>query len=55
MGESKITYFQLLVAGYGSKVGISTPQGKAGKNAGAEAVPVCAISNCKSGKAVVCD
>lgn len=36
---------QLLAAGYRNKVGIRTPQGKAGKNPGAEAVPVRVISN----------
>lgn len=45
MGIPKITSFQLLAAGYRSKVGISPHQGKTGKNAGAEAVPVSVISN----------
>lgn len=54
-GIPQITFFPLLAAGYRSKVEISTPQGRAGKNAGAEAVPVWVISNCKSGRAVVCD
>lgn len=53
-GIPKITSLQLLAAEYRSKSVISTPQGKAGKNAGAEALPVWVISNCKSGRAVVC-